>query len=59
VSGEFEITSAVVAGFFASLISGYFAIEVFLRYVRTHSLRVFAYYLFVFAPIAAIIITLN
>lgn len=58
-SGEFELTSAVIAGFVASLVSGWLAIEVFLRYIRTHSLRPFAIYLFVFAPIAAVIIELR
>lgn len=54
--GGFEITSSVVAGFVAATVSGYLAIEGFLKFLRTHSLRAFAYYLLVFAPIAAIVI---
>lgn len=57
--GDFEITASVVAGFFAALISGYLAIEGFLRFLRTHSLRAFAYYLLVFAPVAAVVIELR
>lgn len=57
--GDFEITASVVAGFFAALVSGYLAIEGFLRFLRTHSLRAFAYYLLVFAPVAAVVIELR
>jgi len=55
-SGTFEITAPVVAGFVAAAASGYLAIKTFLEYVRTHSLRPFAYYLLAFAPVAALII---
>ena len=55
-NGSFEITASVVAGFIAATASGYIAIEAFLKYLRTHSLRSFAYYLLVFAPIAALVI---
>ncbi|HEX5616748.1 MAG TPA: undecaprenyl-diphosphatase UppP [Acidimicrobiia bacterium] len=55
-SGEFELTASVAAGFVAAAVSGWLAIEVFLRYLRSHSLRPFAIYLFVFAPVAALII---
>lgn len=58
-SGEFELTASVVAGFVAAAVSGWLAIEVFLRYIRTHSLRPFAIYLFVLAPVAALIIELR
>ncbi len=55
-SGSFEISASVVAGFVAATVSGYLAIEGFLKFLRTHSLRSFAYYLLVFAPTAAIVI---
>ena len=35
----------LLAGFAASAIVGYFAIEVLLRFLRTHSLRPFGVYL--------------
>ncbi len=54
--GGFEITASVVAGFVAATVSGYLAIEGFLKFLRTHSLRAFAYYLLVFAPVAAVVI---
>lgn len=55
-SGRFDITGPVVAGFVAATISGWLAIEGFLAYLRTHSLRAFAAYLLVAAPVAAVII---
>ena len=55
-NGSFHITSAVIAGFVAATVSGYIAIEGFLKFLRTHSLRTFAYYLLVFAPAAALVI---
>lgn len=58
-NGSFEITSSVVAGFVAATVSGYLAIEGFLKFLRTHSLRSFAYYLLVFAPAAAVVIELR
>jgi len=54
--GRFEITGPVIAGFLASTIVGWLAIEWLLRYVRTHSFVPFAIYLLIFAPIAALII---
>ena len=58
-NGSFHITGPVIAGFVAATISGWFAIEGFLAYLRTHSLRAFAAYLLVAAPVAAIIIELR
>jgi len=58
-SGRFEITGPVVAGFLAATVSGWLAIEGFLAYLRTHSLRAFAAYLLVAAPVAAVIIELR
>lgn len=57
--GHFHVTASVVAGFVAATVSGYLAIEGFLRFLRTHSLRAFAYYLLVFAPLAAVVIELR
>ena len=58
-SGRFDVTGPVVAGFVAAAISGWIAIEGFLAYLRTHSLRVFAVYLLIAAPVAAVIIELR
>jgi len=58
-SGEFEITGPVVAGFVAAAVSGWLAIDWFLAYLRAHSLRVFAIYLLIAAPVAALIIELR
>lgn len=58
-SGRFDITGPVIAGFIAATISGWLAIEGFLAYLRTHSLRAFAAYLLVAAPVAAVIIELR
>lgn len=57
--GRFHLTGPVVAGFFASMIVGWLAIEWLLRYVRTHSFVPFAIYLLIAAPIAAVIIELR
>jgi undecaprenyl-diphosphatase len=59
VDGTFAITGPVVAGFLASMIVGWLAIEWLLRYVRTHSFVPFAVYLLIAAPIAAVIIELR
>jgi undecaprenyl-diphosphatase len=59
VDGEFQITGPVIAGFLASMIVGWIAIEWLLRYVRTHSFVPFAVYLIIAAPIAALIIELR
>jgi undecaprenyl-diphosphatase len=48
-NGNFKITGPVIAGFFASMIVGWVAIEWLLRYVRTHSFVPFAIYLIVFS----------
>jgi undecaprenyl-diphosphatase len=59
VDGRFRITGSVIAGFVAATVVGWISIDWLLRYVRSHSLLGFAYYLFVFAPIAALIIELR
>ncbi len=58
-SGRFEITGPVVAGFVAATVTGWLAIEGFLSYLRNHSLRAFALYLLIVAPVAAVIIELR
>ena len=58
-NGNFKITGPVIAGFFASMIVGWLAIEWLLRYVRTHSFVPFAIYLIVFASVSALVIELT
>lgn len=57
--GEFEFTASVFAGFVAAAVSGYLAVVYLLRYVRTHSLRPFAVYLLIAAPVCGAILALN
>lgn len=57
--GGLEITSSVIAGVVVSGFSSYLAIGGLLRFVRTRSLNVFAAYLLVVAPLAAIVITVR
>jgi len=45
----------LVLGFMAALISGYMFIHFLLNYVRTHSLRPFAYYCWAFGALALIV----
>ncbi len=40
-------TSAVVVGFFASLIAGYLAVAFLMKFLKTHTLRAFAVYLII------------
>ncbi|MGH9035683.1 MAG: undecaprenyl-diphosphate phosphatase [Acidimicrobiia bacterium] len=57
--GGLEVTSGVVAGVIVSGVAGYLSIGALLRFVRTHSLAVFAVYLLVMAPLSALIIFLR
>ena len=57
--GELDTSGSGMAGFVVAAVSSYLAIEFLLRFVRTHSLRVFAGYLFVIGPLAAAIIALR
>jgi undecaprenyl-diphosphatase len=57
--GELDVSRSGMVGFVAAAISGYLAIAVLLRFVRTHSLRPFAGYLFVVGPLAAVVIALR
>jgi undecaprenyl-diphosphatase len=57
--GQLDFTPSAMAGLVAAAISGYLSIAVLLKFVRTHSLRVFSGYLFVVAPLAALVIALR
>ena len=57
--GGLDITAGVVAGVIASGVAGYLSIGALLRFVRTHTLTVFAIYLLVMAPLSALIIWLR
>lgn len=57
--GELVVNAASIAGTVMSGISGYLAIAYLLRFVRTHSLTVFAWYLFAIGPISALVIWLR
>ena len=57
--GELIVSAASIAGTVVSGISGYLAIAYLLRFVRTHSLAVFAWYLFAIGPISALVIWLR
>jgi undecaprenyl-diphosphatase len=51
-----DVGGPLVVGTIASAISGYFAIAFLLRFVRTHSYKVFAYYRFVAAGFVLLLI---
>lgn len=57
-NGNFKITGPVIAGFFASMVVGWLAIEWLLRYVRTHSFVAFAIYLIVFSLFSIVVLKL-
>ena len=57
--GELIVTGASVAGTVVSGVAGYLSIHYLLRFVRTHSLSVFAWYLFAIGPISALVIWLR
>jgi undecaprenyl-diphosphatase len=57
--GQLDFSASALAGLVAAAVSGYLSIAVLLRFVRTHSLRVFSGYLFVAAPVAALVIALR
>lgn len=52
--GTFDLTPGVAAGFGVAAVSGYVAVSVLLRLVRTRSLAPFALYLVIAAPLAAL-----
>ncbi len=51
-------TSAVVVGFFASLIAGYFAVAFLMKFLKTHTLRGFAGYLIVIGVVGLYLLSL-
>ncbi|MGH9000784.1 MAG: undecaprenyl-diphosphate phosphatase, partial [Acidimicrobiia bacterium] len=57
--GDLAIGAASLAGTAAAAVSSYFAIAILIRFVRSHSLRVFAYYLFGAAPVYAGLIAIQ
>jgi undecaprenyl-diphosphatase len=57
--GQLDFSASAMAGLVAAAVSSYLSIAVLLRFVRTHSLRVFSGYLFVAAPLAALVIALR
>jgi undecaprenyl-diphosphatase len=54
--GELTVTGASLTGTLVSGVVGYLSIAYLLRFVRTHSLAVFAWYLFAIGPISALVI---
>jgi undecaprenyl-diphosphatase len=54
--GDLVVSSASVTGTIVSGIVGYVSIHYLLRFVRTHSLAVFAWYLLAIGPISALVI---
>jgi len=54
--GELVVSGASIAGTIVSGVVGYLSIHYLLRFVRTHSLNVFAYYLLAIGPISALVI---
>lgn len=54
--GDLVVSTASVTGTIVAGIVGYVSIHYLLRFVRTHSLTVFAWYLLAFGPISALVI---
>ncbi len=54
--GDLTVTVSSVTGTLVSGIVGYLSIHYLLRFVRTHSLTVFAWYLIAIGPISALVI---
>jgi len=46
----------LAVGFIASFISGYFCIKYFLRFLQSHSLKIFAYYRIIFGIIILLVL---
>lgn len=57
--GDLVVNAASIGGTVVAGIAGYASIHYLLRFVRTHSLTVFAYYLFVIGPLSALVIALR
>ena len=56
---SFDWTLGVVLGFVAAVVTGWIAIRWLLAFVRTRTLTPFAIYLFVAAPVAAVLLALT
>jgi undecaprenyl-diphosphatase len=54
--GELVVSAASITGTLVAGVVGYLSIHYLLRFVRTHSLTVFAWYLFAIGPISALVI---
>jgi undecaprenyl-diphosphatase len=54
--GELVVSAASITGTLVAGVVGYLSIHYLLRFVRTHSLTVFAWYLFAIGPISALLI---
>jgi undecaprenyl-diphosphatase len=54
--GDLVVSGASIAGTIVAGLTGYVSIHYLLRYVRTHSLNVFAYYLFFIGPVSALVV---
>ncbi len=57
--GDLVVSGASVAGTVVSGVVGFLSIHYLLRFVRTHSLTVFCWYIFAFAPLSALVIWLR
>ena len=57
--GDLVLSGASVAGTVVSGVVGYLSIHYLLRFVRTHSLTVFAWYVIAIGPISALVIWLR
>jgi len=53
------VNGASLAGTVVSGVGGFLSIHYLLRFVRTHSLTVFCWYIFAFAPLSALVIWLR
>lgn len=57
--GELVLSAASLAGTVAAAVVGWLSIHYLLRFVRTHSLTVFCWYIVVFSPLSALVIWLR
>jgi undecaprenyl-diphosphatase len=57
--GQLVLSAASLAGTVVAGVVGFLSIHYLLRFVRTHSLTVFCWYLLVFAPLSAVVIWLR
>jgi undecaprenyl-diphosphatase len=57
--GELVLSGASVAGTIAAGVVGFLSIHYLLRFVRTHSLTVFCWYIVLFSPLSALVVWLR